>query len=107
MTNAPDISGLIARDADAAIAFLQTLVRVPSDNPPGDCAAHAEATAPLLERLGFTVERHPVPADVVRQNGMISATNLVVRHRFGDGPTVALNAHGDVVPPGEGWSTDP
>jgi acetylornithine deacetylase/succinyl-diaminopimelate desuccinylase family protein len=107
VTNAPDISGLIARDADAAIAFLQTLVRVPSDNPPGDCAAHAEATAPLLERLGFTVERHPVPADVVRQNGMISATNLVVRHRFGDGPTVALNAHGDVVPPGEGWSTDP
>ena len=107
MTNAPDISGLIARDADAAIAFLQKLVRVPSDHPPGDCAAHADATAPLLEALGFTVERHPVPADVVRQNGMISATNLVVRHRFGAGPTVALNAHGDVVPPGEGWSTDP
>jgi acetylornithine deacetylase/succinyl-diaminopimelate desuccinylase-like protein len=38
---------------------------------------------------------------------MVSATNLVVRHRFGEGPTVALNAHGDVVPPGEGWSTDP
>jgi acetylornithine deacetylase/succinyl-diaminopimelate desuccinylase-like protein len=28
--------------------------------------------------------------------------------RFGgDGPTVALNAHGDVVPPGEGWTHDP
>jgi acetylornithine deacetylase/succinyl-diaminopimelate desuccinylase family protein len=107
VTNAPDIAGLIARDADAAIGFLQNLVRVPSDNPPGDCAAHAEATALRLEALGFTVERHPVPADAVRRNGMISATNLVVRHRFGDGPTVALNAHGDVVPPGQGWSADP
>jgi succinyl-diaminopimelate desuccinylase len=31
----------------------------------------------------------------------------VVRHRFGPGPTVALNAHGDVVPPGEGWTRPP
>jgi acetylornithine deacetylase/succinyl-diaminopimelate desuccinylase-like protein len=38
---------------------------------------------------------------------MVSVTNLVVRHRFGDGPTIALNAHGDVVPPGDGWSSDP
>ncbi|WP_029010256.1 M20/M25/M40 family metallo-hydrolase [Azospirillum halopraeferens] len=87
--------------------FLAELVRVPSDNPPGDCAAHAERAAALLEELGFTVERHPVPADVARANGMISATNLVVRRRFGDGPVVALNAHGDVVPPGEGWTRDP
>ena len=38
---------------------------------------------------------------------MKSATNLIVRHRFGDGPTIALNAHGDVVPPGLGWRVDP
>jgi acetylornithine deacetylase/succinyl-diaminopimelate desuccinylase-like protein len=38
---------------------------------------------------------------------MISATNLIVRHVFGPGPTIALNAHGDVVPPGWGWTTDP
>jgi acetylornithine deacetylase/succinyl-diaminopimelate desuccinylase-like protein len=38
---------------------------------------------------------------------MISATNLIVRHRFGPGAVIALNAHGDVVPPGEGWVTDP
>jgi acetylornithine deacetylase/succinyl-diaminopimelate desuccinylase-like protein len=82
-------------------------VKVPSDNPPGDCAPHAERTAALLEGLGFEVERHPVPVDIVRANGMISATNLIVRERFGPGPTIALNAHGDVVPPGLGWSTDP
>ena len=33
-----------------------------------------------------------------------SITNLVVRRRYGNGPTIALNAHGDVVPPGEGWT---
>ncbi|WP_460252715.1 M20/M25/M40 family metallo-hydrolase [Acidiphilium sp. MT5] len=88
-------------------AFLAALVRAPSDNPPGDCAAHAEMTARLLEGLGFTVERHPVPQDLVTANGMVSATNLVVRQRFGPGPVIALNAHGDVVPPGAGWQHDP
>jgi acetylornithine deacetylase/succinyl-diaminopimelate desuccinylase family protein len=87
--------------------FLAQLVRLPSDNPPGDCAAHAMATATLLEQLGFTVERHAVPPDLAAAHGMISATNLVLRQKFGPGPTIALNAHGDVVPPGEGWSTDP
>ncbi|MBP0579905.1 M20/M25/M40 family metallo-hydrolase [Labrys sp. LIt4] len=87
--------------------FLAELVRTPSDNPAGDCAAHAEKAARLLEGLGFTVERHVVPEALVRQHGMISATNLIVRKRFGDGPVIALNAHGDVVPPGEGWTRDP
>ncbi len=92
---------------DDEIAFLQHLVAVPSDNPPGDLAAAAEACARGLEALGLDVERHPVPAAVVRTHGMASCTNLIVRRRFGDGPTVALNAHGDVVPPGEGWTQDP
>ncbi len=87
--------------------FLAALVRTPSDNPAGDCAGPAEAAALLLEGLGFTVERHPVPPALCREHGMVSATNLIVRHRFGPGPTIALNAHGDVVPPGEGWSADP
>ena len=88
-------------------AFLAELVKVPSDNPPGDCMAHALRAKELLEALGFTVERHDVPADLARAAGMIGATNLVVRKRFGDGPVIALNTHGDVVPPGEGWTRDP
>ncbi|HVE23616.1 MAG TPA: ArgE/DapE family deacylase [Acidocella sp.] len=97
----------ITRSAEAAQRFLGELVRVPSDNPAGDCAPHAEHTARLLEAFGFKVERHVVPAETVRAHGMVSATNLIVRHRFGPGPTIALNAHGDVVPPGTGWSVDP
>ncbi|VTU20966.1 Acetylornithine deacetylase [Variovorax sp. PBL-H6] len=92
---------------DEQVGTLARLVRCPSDNPPGDCAPHAELTAGLLEAMGFEVERHPVPARFAAEHGMRSATNLIVRERFGDGPVVALNAHGDVVPPGEGWSVDP
>ncbi|WP_411859838.1 M20/M25/M40 family metallo-hydrolase [Cupriavidus pauculus] len=89
-------------------AFLAELVKVPSDNPSGDCAAHGQRARALLEQLGFTVEAHKVPEDKVRAAGMISATNLIVRKQFGTGgPTIAMNAHGDVVPPGLGWTRDP
>ena len=108
MSTGPEtIRRFLAGQTEAATRFLAELVKVRSDNPPGDCQAHAEAAAGLLEGLGLTVERHPVPEDRVRAQGMRSATNLVVRRRFGEGPVVALNAHGDVVPPGEGWTKDP
>jgi acetylornithine deacetylase/succinyl-diaminopimelate desuccinylase-like protein len=38
---------------------------------------------------------------------MRSIVNVIVRRRHGAGKTIALNAHGDVVPPGEGWTHDP
>ena len=94
--------------AEAETRFLAEIVKIPSDNPPGDCAPAAEAVAKLIEGLGFTVERHKVPDALVKANGMISATNLIVRRSLGrGGPTIALNAHGDVVPPGSGWTRDP
>jgi acetylornithine deacetylase/succinyl-diaminopimelate desuccinylase family protein len=104
---AAPVHDFVVAHAAAAQEFLAALVRVPSDNPPGDCARHAEVTAGLLEGLGFAVERHKVPADLAAAHGMSSATNLVVRLKFGDGPVIALNAHGDVVPPGTGWTMDP
>ncbi|MEP3280533.1 MAG: ArgE/DapE family deacylase [Stappiaceae bacterium] len=91
------------------VRFLKTLVQMPSDNPPGDCDLHAQKTAELIEAFGLSVERHPVPEPFVLQNGMKSITNLIVRKNFGSGsgPVIALNAHGDVVPPGDGWNEDP
>lgn len=105
MTIPGDDKAPLAREVE----FLKALVRVPSDNPPGDCAPHAEVAGQLLEELGFTVERHPVPEPFVKTYGMKSVVNLVVRESFGSGqgPVIALNAHGDVVPPGEGWTYDP
>lgn len=99
---------LIEANWPQEIKFLQALVSIPSDNPPGDCGPAAEVAAGLLRDLGFTVEEYPVPEPFVRQCGMKSVTNLIVRETFGNGgPTIALNAHGDVVPPGDGWSVDP
>jgi acetylornithine deacetylase/succinyl-diaminopimelate desuccinylase-like protein len=106
-TDRPLIRAFLREHREQQKENLADLVKVPSDNPPGDCDPHARRAAALLEEMGLTVERHAVPADLVRANGLVSVTNLVVRRRFGDGPTVALNAHGDAVPPGEGWTTDP
>jgi len=92
---------------DDEVRFLQELVRVPTDTPPGDNAPHAERTAQLLQSFGYEAEKHAVAAQEVKDYGLTSITNLIVRHRYGDGPTIALNAHGDVVPPGEGWTHDP
>ena len=91
------------------IEFLRQIVRVPSDTPPGHNNPPAEKAAELLTAKGYTVERFAVPEQRVRDYGMQSITNLIVRQKFGTGtgPTIALNAHGDVVPPGEGWSFDP
>jgi succinyl-diaminopimelate desuccinylase len=92
---------------DEEVDFLRSLVQVPTDTPPGNNAPHAERTAELLQRFGYMAEKHPVPAQEVKDYGLQSITNLIVRRRFGDGPLIALNAHGDVVPPGEGWTHDP
>ena len=93
---------------DEEVRFLQALVRVPTDTPPGNNAPHAERTAELLQDFGYEAERHAVPAADVLAYGMQSITNLIVRRPYGSGGrTIALNAHGDVVPPGEGWTRDP
>ena len=92
---------------DEEVRFLQELVRVPTDTPPGNNAPHAERTAELLAQMGLTAEKHAVPAAEVKAAGLESITNLIVRRRYGEGKTIALNAHGDVVPPGEGWTHDP
>jgi succinyl-diaminopimelate desuccinylase len=91
----------------AETAFLRELVRLPTDTPPGDNAPHAQLTAELLEAMGYRAERHAVPAAEVKAAGLTSLTNLIVRRRFGAGPVMALAAHGDVVPPGDGWTKPP
>ena len=89
------------------VGFLQQLVRVPTSTPPGDNTPHAERLAELLQGFGMAAEKHAIPEQQVRDYGMESITNLIVRRKYGAGRTVAMNAHGDVVPPGEGWTHDP
>jgi len=107
-TVAQAIAASVDREFDSECAFLADLVRIATDNPPGDCAAHAAKATSLLQGLGLTVQSYSVPQGIVHAAGMRSVTNLIVRRQFGSGgPCIALNAHGDVVPPGQGWTQDP
>lgn len=93
---------------DEQAALLQRLVGIPTDTPPGNTAPHAEEVAAVLEGWGWQVERHAVPQPEMQAYGMESITNLIVRRQYAPGgPVIALNAHGDVVPPGDGWTHDP
>ena len=107
MTRYADLDTWIDEHFNEEVAFLQALVQVPTDTPPGNNAPHAERTAELLAAFDMEAERHHVPEDEVRAYGLQSLTNLIVRRPYGEGKTIALNAHGDVVPPGEGWVHGP
>ncbi len=107
MTDYDRLDAWIDAHFDEEVKFLQELIRVPTDTPPGNNAPHAERTAELLKGFGFEAEKHAVPEADVKAYGLQSITNLIVRRPYGAGRTIALNAHGDVVPPGEGWTKDP
>jgi succinyl-diaminopimelate desuccinylase len=111
MTVYEQIDAWIDAHFDEEVKFLQALVQVPTDTPPGDNAPHAERTAQLLKKFGFEAEKHSPSAAELDVYGMQSVTNLIVRRKYGEvgggGKTIALNAHGDVVPPGEGWTKPP
>ena len=107
MTHYEQLGAWIDAHFDEQVRFLQALIQVPTDTPPGNNAPHAERAAELLGAMGLATEKHPVPAELVRAAGLETITNLIVRRSYGAGRTIALNAHGDVVPPGDGWTHDP
>lgn len=100
----------IEKHEEDLVRFLKKLVQTPSDNPAGDCLPIATALVKQLQELGFEkVSLLEVDEESVKANGMISLANVLGTTVFGDGEgtNVVLNAHGDVVPPGLGWSVDP
>jgi acetylornithine deacetylase/succinyl-diaminopimelate desuccinylase-like protein len=101
------LAAAVAAEFEGEVAFLSELVRSRSEIPPGDSTAISELVARHLEGLGFEVDRHPVPEPFARQHGLRAVVNLLVRRTYGEGATVALQCHGDVVPAGSGWSVDP
>jgi acetylornithine deacetylase/succinyl-diaminopimelate desuccinylase family protein len=107
MTDYEKIDAWIDSHFDEQVKFLQALIQVPTDTPPGNNAPHADRTAVLLAEFGLNAEKHAVPQAEVQAAGLETITNLVVRRHYGPGKTVLLNAHGDVVPPGEGWTKNP
>lgn len=108
MTTYEQLDAWIDAHFDEQVKFLQALIQVPTDTPPGNNTPHAQRTAQLLQAMGIVVEQHAVPQAEVQAAGLETITNLVARRQYGvGGKTIALNAHGDVVPPGEGWTKNP
>jgi len=108
MSSREQITQWIDAHFNEEVSFLQQVLRVPTDTPPGNNAPHADTVAELVRAYGWQAEKHAVPEQLVRDYGMESITNLIVRRPYAaGGPIVALNAHGDVVPPGDGWTKPP
>ncbi|MCW2549962.1 MAG: Acetylornithine deacetylase or succinyl-diaminop imelate desuccinylase [Mycobacterium sp.] len=78
--------------------LLAALVRIPSVNPPGGELPVAQLLGDVWRDAGFDVEIDEFDTD---------RANVIGRRRWGPGPTLLLNGHMDVQPPGQGWSVDP
>jgi succinyl-diaminopimelate desuccinylase len=93
---------------------LQDMVRYPTVNPPGDgYEEYVRYTGGLLGELGYETEVLRVPVERLSElaplgNGL-PRPNLIARidGPGGDGPSVHLNGHYDVVPAASDWTRDP
>lgn len=87
---------------DEVVAVAQRLVRIRSENPPGDTREACAAIIDELEPAGFEVELFEPVAGFA---------NVIAAWSFPEpGPTLVLNGHVDVVPVGdtaEAWTYDP
>ena len=90
MSLSPDVARMKRELAD--------LVAIDTQNPPGDESRAAQFLRGLLITEGF---------EVVLQEYKPARTNVVARLENGAGPVFAFNTHMDVVPAGDGWSSDP
>ena len=101
------LAAIEAREGEI-VDLAQTLIRIPSVNPPGE--HYRECVDLIGQRLaprGFTLEyvrAEGAPGDTDRH----PRWNLIAR-REGEtpGPCVHFNGHIDVVAPGEGWTRPP
>jgi acetylornithine deacetylase/succinyl-diaminopimelate desuccinylase-like protein len=70
MSTSQQLDNWIDEHFDPQVSFLQELIRVPTDTPPGNNAPHAQRTAELLKAMGMEAEQYPVPEAEVRACGL-------------------------------------
>jgi acetylornithine deacetylase len=97
------LDAAIEERSEAAFSFLERLVAAPSTV--GREQEAQELVEQELKRLGFEVERLPIPEGIgddplagVPQTSYDGRFDLIGRLRNGEGPSLLLNGHIDVVP---------
>jgi len=100
-------------DMDYLMHVLRDLIAFRTVAPPGSCYHEVvDYLVPVFKGMGFTVEKMVMPQEVFEAR--CTDTRLVgdrVNMRasldVGAKETLVIYAHLDVVPPGDGWATDP
>ncbi len=93
---------------DALISLTQSLIQIPTINPPGDRYLDiCEYLADRLSSTGFKIE-------MIRAEGALADSsahprwNVLARYEGArPGPCLHFNSHHDVVETGHGWTKDP
>lgn len=93
------ISMIISKNR--AVKLLQNLVRINSENPPGDCANISKIIVKEMRKIGMKTnvfefrKNNPNVVGILKGNGKGKKKELL------------LVAHMDTVPAGKGWKYDP
>ncbi|HSO73928.1 MAG TPA: M20/M25/M40 family metallo-hydrolase, partial [Blastocatellia bacterium] len=94
--------------ADEMVEFLKQIVRIPTVNPPGENYAEcARVIGDKLKDFGYDVNYVEATGrpECTRQHPRVNLIARLAGENFH--PTLHFNGHIDVVPPGQGWTTDP
>ena len=106
------LNDYIDRNRPHLCQYLQTLVRIPTVNPPGtNYAEIVNLLAEWCRELDLETEIHHVPTDEAQiylpHASEYPRMNLIAKWHTGAERTVHFNSHFDVVPASDGWSQNP
>ena len=87
--------------SDDIVEYTRDMVRIPSENPPGDETEISDYVSKLLASLGFDVKQVESKPNRVNTLGVLKGTS--------GGKTLLWNGHYDTVPVGnlDYWTVDP
>lgn len=85
------------------IGFLQRLIQIPSENPPGNYIEICEFLKEVLTNLGFEVQVISIPDEMTKAAGLTTPRKNVIAtlRGSGGGKNLIFNSHMDTVPAGD------
>lgn len=95
---------------EEAVTLLQQMVRINSENPPGNNPELAEFLAGKLKRWGMIVDVHNPPQELLKKLGLPGPRpSILAKLKESGSPVLILCPHLDTVPAGDAslWEDDP